>query len=55
MPAKAKRYICTEGIYAGIYLSDYSIKKFRWRIGHPLKIEMASGGRFSLKPSEVRE
>ena len=44
--------LCTDGINAETYPSDYVIKKFVFKKGDTLKIKMASGGGFLLRLSK---
>ena len=41
--------LCTDGVNAETYPSDYVIKKFIQKKNIPLTIKMASGGGFLLK------
>jgi alpha-glucosidase len=47
--------LCTDGINAESYPSDYVIKKFVFKKSDSLKIKMASGGGFLLRLSKQRD
>jgi alpha-glucosidase len=52
-PGTYNAVLCRDGINADKYPSDYSIEKFNWQKGQPLKLSMSPGGGFVLKLTRI--